>query len=190
MFVIITIGVPWYGPASLRRYGGRLFRGTNIHQATSNHHAGSTVSQGSLRNVPIYTGLQLSKYVTERYQWPLLLTWFNFNPSMNDTPSKVWDEITYPCKEFKLIHISKRDTRCSQRFGIVVCREFYLCVSTPSVSKDFALSVSSLRDMCLRHLYLRVECMPWGFLVRKMKGYEMIRKATFVIHSVSFSEDG
>ena len=90
--------------------------------------------------------------MSERYQWPLLLTWFNFNPSMNDTPSKVWDEITYPCKELKLIHISKRDLRCSQHIGFVVCRECYLCVSTPSVSKEFALSVSSLRDMCLRHL--------------------------------------
>ena len=30
---------------------------------------------------------------------PLLLTWINFNPSM-DLPSKMWDEITYQLLNF------------------------------------------------------------------------------------------
>ena len=34
--------------------------------------------------------------------WPILLTWINFNPSMNSNHmlSKVWDEITYPFLNF------------------------------------------------------------------------------------------
>ena len=32
--------------------------------------------------------------------WPLLLTWFNFNPSMDYVNDKVWDEITYPFLNF------------------------------------------------------------------------------------------
>ena len=34
--------------------------------------------------------------------WPLLLTWFNFNPSKdnNHTHYNVWDEITYPFLNF------------------------------------------------------------------------------------------
>ena len=36
------------------------------------------------------------------YMWPLLLIWFNFNPSMdnNHIHYKVWDEITYPFLNF------------------------------------------------------------------------------------------
>ena len=34
-------------------------------------------------------------------QWPLSLTWFKSNPSMDKhMPSKVWDEITYPFPNF------------------------------------------------------------------------------------------
>ena len=33
-------------------------------------------------------------------QWPLLSTWFNFNPSMDDMSSKVRDKITYPFQNF------------------------------------------------------------------------------------------
>ena len=37
-----------------------------------------------------WTHLQMSKYLTvQRHQWPLLLTWFNFNPSM-DKLSHAW----------------------------------------------------------------------------------------------------
>ena len=38
----------------------------------------------------------------EIYQWPLLLIWFNFNPSMisNYIHYNVWDEITYPFQNF------------------------------------------------------------------------------------------
>ena len=39
-------------------------------------------------------------------QWPLLLTWFNFNPSMDEISNyihyKVWDEITYPFLNFNV----------------------------------------------------------------------------------------
>ena len=37
-----------------------------------------------------------------KHHGPLLLTWFDFNPSMdnNHTPSKVWDGITYPFLNF------------------------------------------------------------------------------------------
>ena len=35
---------------------------------------------------------------------PLLLTWFNFNPSLDKQlhASKVWDEITYPFQNFNV----------------------------------------------------------------------------------------
>ena len=39
---------------------------------------------------------------SKTFQLPLLLTWFNFNPSMNKyhMPGKVWDGITYPFPNF------------------------------------------------------------------------------------------
>ena len=35
-----------------------------------------------------------------RHQWPVLLTWFNFNPSMDHMSSKVAHGITYPFLNF------------------------------------------------------------------------------------------
>ena len=38
------------------------------------------------------------------YQWPILLTWFNFNPSVNKQLYLLWDEITYPFPNFNGCH--------------------------------------------------------------------------------------
>ena len=39
--------------------------------------------------------------LSSRHMGPLLLAWFDFNPSMDKCmPSKVWDEITYPFPNF------------------------------------------------------------------------------------------
>ena len=40
----------------------------------------------------------MNTYPDSKDLWPLLLTWINFNPSMdkNHKLSKVWDEIIYP----------------------------------------------------------------------------------------------
>ena len=53
-------------------------------------------------HILIKTYLKFAPWWCNSHPWPLLLTWFNFNPSMGKyyMPGKVRDEITYPFPNF------------------------------------------------------------------------------------------